>query len=103
MNTVMERRVLTCRRELPGRTLIWNQRHRLHALREFERFTTPTGRIGELRTPGHCAHCLRRSPSQTATPAVTSADGPASAAFSTSISMPLTSTDDIFGKDRATS
>jgi putative transposase len=36
MNAVMERWVLTCRRELPGRTLIWNQRHLLHALREFE-------------------------------------------------------------------
>jgi len=31
-------RVLTCRRELLDRTLIWNQRHLLHALREFERF-----------------------------------------------------------------
>ena len=38
MNSVMERWVLTCRRELLDRTLIWNQRHLLHALREFERF-----------------------------------------------------------------
>jgi putative transposase len=38
MNAIMERFVLTCRRELPDRTLIWNQRHLLHALREFERF-----------------------------------------------------------------
>jgi putative transposase len=30
--------VQTCRRELLDRTLIWNQRHLLHALREFERF-----------------------------------------------------------------
>lgn len=28
----------TCRRELLDRTLIWNQRHLLHALREFENF-----------------------------------------------------------------
>ena len=28
----------SCRRELLDRTLIWNQRHLLHALREFERF-----------------------------------------------------------------
>ncbi|WP_223840245.1 transposase [Saccharopolyspora pogona] len=28
----------TCRRELLDRTLIWNQRHLLHALREFESF-----------------------------------------------------------------
>jgi putative transposase len=38
MNSVMERWVQTCRHELLGRTLIWNQRHLLHALREFERF-----------------------------------------------------------------
>ena len=38
MNAIMERWVLTCRRELLDRTLIWNQRHLLHALREFERF-----------------------------------------------------------------
>jgi putative transposase len=30
--------VQTCRRELLDRTLIWNQRHLFHALREFERF-----------------------------------------------------------------
>ena len=28
----------TCRRELLDRTLIWNQAHLLHALREFEQF-----------------------------------------------------------------
>jgi hypothetical protein len=33
MNSVMERWVQTCRRELLDRTLIWNQRHLLHALR----------------------------------------------------------------------
>jgi putative transposase len=38
MNAVMERWVRTCRRELLDRTLIWNQRHLLHALREFEAF-----------------------------------------------------------------
>jgi transposase InsO family protein len=38
MNSIMERWVQTCRRELLGRTLIWNQRHLLHALREFEQF-----------------------------------------------------------------
>jgi hypothetical protein len=30
--------VQTCRRELLDRTLIWNQRHLRHALREFEQF-----------------------------------------------------------------
>lgn len=38
MNSIMERWVQTCRRELPDRTLIWNQSHLLHALREFEQF-----------------------------------------------------------------
>jgi len=38
MNAIMERWVQTCRRELLDRTLIWNQRHLIHALREFERF-----------------------------------------------------------------
>lgn len=38
MNSIMERWVHTCRHELLDRTLIWNQRHLLHALREFEQF-----------------------------------------------------------------
>jgi putative transposase len=38
MNALMERWVQTCRRELLDRTLIWNQRHLLRALREFEQF-----------------------------------------------------------------
>jgi putative transposase len=38
MNSIMERWVQTCRHELLDRTLIWNQSHLLHALREFEEF-----------------------------------------------------------------
>jgi putative transposase len=38
MNSIMERWVRTCRRELLDRTLIWNQQHLLHALHEFECF-----------------------------------------------------------------
>jgi transposase InsO family protein len=38
MNTIMERWIQTCRRELLDRTLIWNQSHLLHSLREFETF-----------------------------------------------------------------
>jgi len=38
MNSVMERWVQTCRHELLDRTLIWNQRHLVQALREFEHF-----------------------------------------------------------------
>ena len=36
MNAVMERWVRTCRHQLLDRTLIWNQAHLLHALRQFE-------------------------------------------------------------------
>ncbi|WP_166029008.1 integrase core domain-containing protein [Streptomyces chilikensis] len=38
MNSIMERWVQTCRRELLDRTIIWNQQHLLRALREFEDF-----------------------------------------------------------------
>lgn len=38
MNAIMERWVQTCRRELLDRTLIWNQRHLLHALQQYEQF-----------------------------------------------------------------
>jgi len=38
MNSTCERWVLTCRRELLDRTLICNQRHLLHALRQYEAF-----------------------------------------------------------------
>jgi len=38
MNSIMERWVQICRRELLDRTLIWNQSHLVHALREFEQF-----------------------------------------------------------------
>jgi putative transposase len=38
MNSIVERWVQTCRRELLNRALIWNEHHLLHALQEFERF-----------------------------------------------------------------
>jgi len=38
MNAIMERWVQSCQHEMLDRTLIWNQRHLLHALREFEHF-----------------------------------------------------------------
>jgi hypothetical protein len=37
MNAIMERWVQSCR-ELLDRTLMWNQQHLLHALREYEQF-----------------------------------------------------------------
>ncbi len=38
MNSLMERWIQTCRTEPLDRTLIWNQSHLLHALREYESF-----------------------------------------------------------------
>ncbi len=38
MNSVMERWIGSCRRELLGRTLIWNRRHLMIVLREYEDF-----------------------------------------------------------------
>ena len=38
MNAIMERWIRSCRRELLDRTPVWNQRHLLHALREYEQF-----------------------------------------------------------------
>ncbi|MER7694593.1 integrase core domain-containing protein [Streptomyces sp. NPDC097610] len=39
MNSITERWVQTCRREVMDRTVIWNHAHLLHALREFEEFS----------------------------------------------------------------
>jgi hypothetical protein len=38
MNSVMERWISSCRRELLDRTLVWNQRHLMIVLREYEDF-----------------------------------------------------------------
>jgi putative transposase len=38
MNSVMERWIGSCRRELLDRTLLWNQRHLMTVLREYEDF-----------------------------------------------------------------
>jgi Integrase core domain len=38
MNAIIERWVRTCRRELLDRTLVWNQRHLPHVLRQLEIF-----------------------------------------------------------------
>ena len=88
MNAFMERWVQTCRRELLDRTLIWNQRHLLHALCEFEQFYNSHRPHQGSPTPGHCARCPHRSPSRTPPPAFTYTDATASAASSTSTDMP---------------
>ncbi|WP_344615425.1 hypothetical protein [Dactylosporangium salmoneum] len=83
----MERWVQTCRRELPDRTLIWNQRHRLHALHEYERFSNehrPHQGIANARP----LHTLPASPIRSRSPASTYEDAITSAASSTNTNMP---------------
>lgn len=46
MNSFMERWIQTYQRELLDRTLVWNQSHLLHALRESRPSTTSTDRTG---------------------------------------------------------
>jgi transposase InsO family protein len=38
MNSIMERWIGSCRRELLDRTLVWNQRHLMTVLRDYENF-----------------------------------------------------------------
>ncbi|MFI6689921.1 integrase core domain-containing protein [Streptomyces sp. NPDC050485] len=88
-NPVMERWVQTCRRELLHRTLIWNQRHLLHALREFEQFYTshrPHQGIGNARPlrPLPAPIANRQSPIRSRSPASTYNDASVRAAPSTS-------------------
>jgi transposase InsO family protein len=54
MNSIMERWIQGCRHELLDRTLIWNQRHLLYALHEYE-----------LHQPGSPDALLRRGPFRT--------------------------------------
>jgi putative transposase len=62
MNSLMESWIQTCRRELPDRTLIWNERHLLHALREFESQRAPSAPdTGPSRTTA-CATRAHRRP-----------------------------------------
>jgi putative transposase len=60
MNSIMERWVQTCRRELLDRTLIWNQVHLVHALREFEHFYNNHRPAKVSATPDHYTHCPHR-------------------------------------------
>jgi transposase InsO family protein len=53
MNSIMERWVQACRRELVDRTLIWNESHLLHALREFEQFYSGMSCMDEVFGKGN--------------------------------------------------
>jgi putative transposase len=65
MNAIMERWVRTCRRELLDRTLIWNQAHLHHALRQYERhYNEHRPHRGASRAPDRC----NRYPSRASRP-----------------------------------
>jgi hypothetical protein len=49
MNSIMERWIGRCRRELLDRTLIWNQRHLIIVLREYGAFLLPAARDNRSR------------------------------------------------------
>jgi transposase InsO family protein len=64
MNCLMECWIQTCRRELLDRTLIWNQSHLLHALREFEACYNRHRPHRTLKHAARFAHDPNRSPRQ---------------------------------------
>jgi transposase len=68
MNAIMERWVRTCRRELLDRTLIWNQQHLQHALREYETFYNQHRPHQGAPTPDQPSHYPNRSPTRTNSP-----------------------------------
>ncbi|GAA3812940.1 hypothetical protein GCM10022206_59280 [Streptomyces chiangmaiensis] len=69
-----------CRRELLDRTLIWDQRHLLYALREFESFYNEHRRIRASRTPALSVRYPLRSVIQSGSRASTYDDARDSAA-----------------------
>ena len=81
MNSVMERWVGSCRRKLLDRTLVWNQRHLMIVLREYEDFynTHRPHRTLKQAAP-------RRCPTTSPTPTISGSSGvTALAASSTNI------------------
>ena len=91
MNSIMKRWIQTCRRELLDRTLICDQHHLLHALREFESFYNEhrPHRALDQAAPLRCARCPNRSPSQGRSCTWTSIDKIDSAAPFTNTNTPL--------------
>ena len=65
MNSIMERWIGSCRRELLDRTLVWNQRHLMTLLREYEDFYNTTGPTAPLARPRRSARCPTASPTWT--------------------------------------
>ncbi len=65
MNPVMERRIGSGRRELLDRTLVWNQRHLMIVLREYEDFYNTRRPHRTANKPLHSARCPTASPTWT--------------------------------------
>jgi len=97
MNAVMERWIQSCRRELLDRTLVWNQAHLLHALRQYERHYNTHRPHRGISNARPCARSRNRSPIQTRSRTSPSADATDWAASSTSTSTPLDLRGRIFG------
>jgi putative transposase len=74
MNAIMERWIGSCRRKLLDRTLVWNQRHLMTVLREYEDFYKTHRPHRILNQPRRSARCQVASPAWT-----TSASGGATA------------------------
>lgn len=87
MNSLIERWAQTCRRELLDRTLIWGQRHLLHALREFEKFYNEHRPHQASRTPAPSDPFPSRSTTRSKSHDSTYAEPTALAASSTSTHM----------------
>jgi putative transposase len=88
MNAIMERWIRTCRTELLDRTLIVNQVHLLHALREFETFYNNQRTHRALHGATPLRPLPNRSPNQTDWTTSTSDDETDSAASSTNTTTP---------------
>jgi hypothetical protein len=88
MNAIMVRWVPTCRHELLDHTLIWNQRHLLHSLREFEQFYNQHRPDRTLRAAAPLRPLPEPVTDLSRSRTSMSADGTSSAAPSTSTIMP---------------
>ena len=65
MNSITERWIGGCRRELLDRTLIWNLRHLMRVLREYEDSCAPPARrTAPWTRPRHCGRCQMASPTR---------------------------------------
>ena len=65
MNSIMERWIGSCRRELLDRTLVWNQRHLMTVLREYEDFYNTHRPHRTLNQAARSARCPMASPTWT--------------------------------------